>query len=81
MASRALDIRSVSGSSSHSINQAEAQQMLDRVDAICDDNSDLEMDTDIPALDQIINWQVLKRIDPKLRKLQESINGEFIRGR
>lgn len=71
---RSTDIRSVSGSSSHSINQDEAKHMIERVDAICDDDSDLEADVDIPPLDQIISYQVLKRIDPKLRKLQESVN-------
>lgn len=54
----------------------EARHMIERVEAMCDDDSDLEADIDIPPLDQIISWQVLKRIDPKLRKLQESINGE-----
>lgn len=52
--------------------------MIERVDAMCEDDSDLETDIDIPPLDQIISWQVLKRIDPKLRKLQESINGEIL---
>lgn len=49
--------------------------MLERIGAMGEDDSDLEADMDIPPLDQIISWQVLKRIDPKLRKLQESING------
>ncbi|KAI6177629.1 hypothetical protein M3Y97_00928700 [Aphelenchoides bicaudatus] len=71
---RAQDIRSVSGSSSHSIGQDEAKHMLERVEAMCEEDSDLDADVDIPPLDQIISWQVLKRIDPKLRKLQESIN-------
>lgn len=53
--------------------------MLERVEAMCEEDSDLDADVDIPPLDQIISWQVLKRIDPKLRKLQESINGEFLR--
>ena len=54
--------------------------MINRVDTLCEDDSDLEADVDIPPLDQIISWQVLKRIDPKLRKLQESINGELLFG-
>ncbi|KAI6240088.1 hypothetical protein M3Y99_00493700 [Aphelenchoides fujianensis] len=71
---RGLDIRSVSGSSSQSINPDEARHMLERVEAMAEEDSDLDADVDIPPLDQVISWQVLKRIDPKLRKLQEGIN-------
>ncbi|KAI6235154.1 hypothetical protein M3Y95_00021200 [Aphelenchoides besseyi] len=71
---RGLDVRSVSGSSSQSINPDEARHMLERVEAMAEDDSDLDADVDIPPLDQVISWQVLKRIDPKLRKLQEGIN-------
>ncbi|CAD5222595.1 unnamed protein product [Bursaphelenchus xylophilus] len=64
---KGLDVKSISGSSAISVN---ADGMLD----IAANDSDLEMEVDLPPLDQIISWQILKRIDPKLRKLQESIN-------
>ena len=59
------------------MNLDEARLMLERVEAIAADDSDVNADVDVPPLDQVIGWQLLKRIDPKLRKLQEGVNGSF----
>lgn len=68
LTAKSSELRSVSGSSAISV----VEGLLD----IAENDSDLEVDVDIPPLEQFISYQVLKRMDPKQRKLQESINGK-----
>ncbi len=73
-------VGSVSGSSSishASIGEDEARRMLERVEkcAVADGDSDLEVDTEVPSIESIVDWEVLRHLKPKEKKRQEVING------
>lgn len=73
---RAIDL---SGKSLSSTDAEEAKRMLDRVErtVIVDGDSDLEVETEVPSLESLISWEVLKHLKPKEKKRQEVINGKF----
>ncbi|KAJ1351203.1 hypothetical protein KIN20_007173 [Parelaphostrongylus tenuis] len=74
----ALDLQSNSGSSA-SMTQIddEAKRALERLQAsaISEDDSDLEIETEAPSLDQLVGWEVIRHLKPKEKKRQEVING------
>uniref|UniRef100_A0A1I7Z2X7 Rho guanine nucleotide exchange factor 11 n=1 Tax=Steinernema glaseri TaxID=37863 RepID=A0A1I7Z2X7_9BILA len=74
------DVASVSGSSSVSrVGEEEAQQLLDRLEktALADGDSDLEVETEVPTLDSLIGWEVVRHLKPKEKRRQEVINELF----
>ncbi|EYC00481.1 hypothetical protein Y032_0115g495 [Ancylostoma ceylanicum] len=79
----ALDLQSNSGSStsmSHtSIIDDEVKRVVERMQAsaISEDDSDLEVETEAPPLDQLVGWDVIRHLKPKEKKRQEVINELF----
>lgn len=72
---------SISGSSSLSIGEEEARRMLERAEkcaAAADGDSDLEVETEVPSIESIVNWEVLRHLKPKEKKRQEVINGNVV---
>ncbi|KJH44988.1 hypothetical protein DICVIV_08972 [Dictyocaulus viviparus] len=45
--------------------------------AISEDDSDLEVETEAPPLDQLVSWDVIRHLKPKEKKRQEVINELF----
>ena len=41
-----------------------------------EDDSDFEVENELPALNQVLHHDVLKKLKPKEKKRQEVINGE-----
>uniref|UniRef100_A0A7E4VJE1 PDZ domain-containing protein n=1 Tax=Panagrellus redivivus TaxID=6233 RepID=A0A7E4VJE1_PANRE len=79
---RAVELGSVSGSSSlsqHSGNEEETRRMLERVmqTALAEGDSDLEVETEVPALESIISWEIIRHLKPKEKKRQEVVNELF----
>ncbi|XGW33518.1 hypothetical protein V3C99_017715 [Haemonchus contortus] len=79
----ALDAQSNSGSStsmSHtSMMDDEMKRAVERMQAssIYEDDSDLEVETEAPPLDQLVGWDVIRHLKPKEKKRQEVINELF----
>ncbi|TMS36379.1 hypothetical protein L596_003557 [Steinernema carpocapsae] len=74
------DVASASGSSSVSrVGEEEAQQLLDRLEktALADGDSDLEVETEVPTLDSLVGWEVIRHLKPKEKRRQEVINELF----
>ncbi|PIO76366.1 RhoGEF domain protein [Teladorsagia circumcincta] len=78
-----LDAQSNSGSStsmSHtSMVDDEMKRAVERMQAssIYEDDSDLEVETEAPPLDQLVGWDVIRHLKPKEKKRQEVINELF----
>uniref|UniRef100_A0A915DQH6 Rho guanine nucleotide exchange factor 12 n=1 Tax=Ditylenchus dipsaci TaxID=166011 RepID=A0A915DQH6_9BILA len=72
---------SVAGSSSgpSSINEEEHRLLMERVErtVIVDGDSDLEVETEVPSLESLVSWEVLRHLKPKEKKRQEVINELF----
>ncbi|VDM37478.1 unnamed protein product [Toxocara canis] len=69
-----------SSSISHaSLGEEEARRMLEKIEnaAVADGDSDLEVETEIPALDSFVGWEVIRHLKPKEKKRQEVINELF----
>lgn len=64
---------------SSSTDAEETKKMLERVERtiIADGDSDLEVETEVPSLESMISWEILKHLKPKEKKRQEVINGNF----
>lgn len=80
IAARVIELSETKGSnSSQSTDVEEAKRMLERVErtVIIDGDSDLEVDTEVPSLESLVSWEVLKHLKPKEKKRQEVINGIF----
>lgn len=79
----ALDLPSSSGSStvmSHvSAVDDEVKYMLERTQtsSISEDDSDMEVETEAPPLEQLVGWDVIRHLKPKEKKRQEVINELF----
>lgn len=60
-------------------NEEEARLMLERVEntVLMDGDSDLEVETEVPSLESLISWEVLKHLKPKEKKRQEVVNEFF----
>lgn len=58
----------------------EAQQKLyEKIEqlTISDNDSDLEVETEVPSLESILSWEVLRHLKPKEKKRQDVINELF----
>lgn len=42
-----------------------------------EEDSDLEVETEVPSLESILGWEVVRHLKPKEKKRQEVINGEY----
>lgn len=42
---------------------------------IADGDSDLDVENEVPSLDSLFSWDVIKHLKPKEKKRQEVING------
>ncbi|CAD6188667.1 unnamed protein product [Caenorhabditis auriculariae] len=79
----AIDLQSVSASSScshTSIPIDEELQMkrpIQFVALVDNDDSDLEIETEAPPLEQLVGWEVIRHLKPKEKKRQEVINELF----
>lgn len=64
---------------SSSTDAEETKKMLERVERtiIADGDSDLEVETEVPSLESMISWEILKHLKPKEKKRQEVINGRI----
>lgn len=51
--------------------------MLERTQtsSISEDDSDMEVETEAPPLEQLVGWDVIRHLKPKEKKRQEVING------
>ena len=79
---RAIEMGSVSGSSSlsqASSNEEETRRMLEKIEqtALAEGDSDLEVETEVPPLESIISWEIIRHLKPKEKKRQEVINGNY----
>ncbi|VDM58603.1 unnamed protein product [Angiostrongylus costaricensis] len=56
-----------------------AKRAMERMQAsaISEDDSDLELETEAPPLDQFVGWDVIRHLKPKEKKRQEVINELF----
>uniref|UniRef100_A0A1I7WXK8 PDZ domain-containing protein n=1 Tax=Heterorhabditis bacteriophora TaxID=37862 RepID=A0A1I7WXK8_HETBA len=77
-----IDLQSISGSSSishASIAEDEVKRMWERMQtsAISEGDSDMEVETEAPSLDQIVDWDIIRHLKPKEKKRQEVINELF----
>ena len=72
-------VEAIASSSTGTANEEEARRMLERVEktAVADGDSDLEVETEVPSLESLISWEVLKLMKPKEKKRQEVINEFF----
>lgn len=79
------DLQSISGSSGisqlshHSMPESEVKRMVERINAqaIAEGDSDMEVESETPALDQLVGWDVVKHLKPKEKKRQDFINELF----
>ncbi|CAJ0933896.1 unnamed protein product, partial [Mesorhabditis belari] len=81
-AERAIDLASVSGSSgvSHcSMPDDEVRRMMERiqVSALAEGDSDLDVESEVPPIEAIVGWDVVRHLKPKEKKRQEVINELF----
>uniref|UniRef100_A0A1I8BT26 Uncharacterized protein n=1 Tax=Meloidogyne hapla TaxID=6305 RepID=A0A1I8BT26_MELHA len=69
----------VASSSTGTSSEEEARKMVELVErtAVADGDSDLEVETEVPSLESLVGWEVLKHLKPKEKKRQEVINGKF----
>ena len=77
-----IELASISGSSSlsqTSVTEEERRRMIERLDesVLAEGDSDLEIETEVPPLESIISWEVIRHLKPKEKKRQEVVNGEF----
>lgn len=58
-------------------DEEEVRRMIEGAEAIVllDGDSDLEVETEVPSLESLVSWEVLKHLKPKEKKRQEVING------
>ncbi|CAK5102614.1 unnamed protein product [Meloidogyne enterolobii] len=70
----------VASSSTGTSSEEEAKKMVELVErtAVADGDSDLEVETEVPSLESLVGWEVLKHLKPKEKKRQEVINGKII---
>uniref|UniRef100_A0A915LHA3 DH domain-containing protein n=1 Tax=Meloidogyne javanica TaxID=6303 RepID=A0A915LHA3_MELJA len=68
----------VASSSTGTSSEEEARKMVELVErtAVADGDSDLEVETEVPSLESLVGWEVLKHLKPKEKKRQEVINGK-----
>uniref|UniRef100_A0AC34QHJ7 Rho guanine nucleotide exchange factor 12 n=1 Tax=Panagrolaimus sp. JU765 TaxID=591449 RepID=A0AC34QHJ7_9BILA len=79
---RAIEIGSVSGSSSlsqASANEEETRRMLAKIEqtALAEGDSDLEVESEVPPLESLVSWEIIRHLKPKEKKKQEVINELF----
>ncbi|KAI1707836.1 regulator of G protein signaling-like domain-containing protein [Ditylenchus destructor] len=77
---RAMELSAGGSTSSQaSINEEEQRLMMERVEktVIVDGDSDLEIETEVPSLESLVSWEVLRHLKPKEKKRQEVINELF----
>ncbi|GMT35920.1 hypothetical protein PFISCL1PPCAC_27217, partial [Pristionchus fissidentatus] len=67
------DIQSVSGASS--ISHDDDVRRL--ISAMTENDSDMEVDTEVPTLESLVSWDVVRHLKPKEKKRQEVINELF----
>uniref|UniRef100_A0A914MQN2 Uncharacterized protein n=1 Tax=Meloidogyne incognita TaxID=6306 RepID=A0A914MQN2_MELIC len=69
----------VASSSTGTSSEEEARKMVELVErtAVADGDSDLEVETEVPSLESLVGWEVLKHLKPKEKKRQEVINELF----
>lgn len=55
------------------------QKLFERLEQtiVADNDSDLEIETEVPPLESVLSWEVLRHLKPKEKKRQEVINELF----
>ncbi|KAF7635453.1 hypothetical protein Mgra_00005131 [Meloidogyne graminicola] len=69
----------IASSSTGTSSEEEARKMVELVErtAVVDGDSDLDVETEVPSLESLVGWEVLKHLKPKEKKRQEVINELF----
>jgi hypothetical protein len=78
-----IELASVSGSSSlsqTSVTEEERRRMIEKLDetVLAEGDSDLEIETEVPALESLVSWEIIRHLKPKEKKRQEVVNGNQI---
>ncbi|PAV71665.1 hypothetical protein WR25_26576 [Diploscapter pachys] len=78
----AIDLQSISGSSSvshTSLPEEEVRRMMERMSVSVprENDSDIDIDTDVPSIEERIGYEAVKHLKPKEKKRQEIINEFF----
>uniref|UniRef100_A0AC34F3U0 Uncharacterized protein n=1 Tax=Panagrolaimus sp. ES5 TaxID=591445 RepID=A0AC34F3U0_9BILA len=77
-----IELASVSGSSSlsqTSVTEEERRRMIEKLDetVLAEGDSDLEIETEVPPLESIVSWEIIRHLKPKEKKRQEVVNELF----
>lgn len=62
-----------------SFGEEMSQKLFERLEQtiVADNDSDLEIETEVPPLESVLSWEVLRHLKPKEKKRQEVINELF----